>query len=116
MAVCDLCVCEYEEIDMIFFNVDDVNDVSDDRAVCTDCILKIDKVRKYMDYNEAKKRAEMAEIAAINAREKRRELIRKNRELNNDYANDADQELDVLYFTCVVIFIVSAVAFWFGAS
>ena len=79
------------------------------------CILKIDEARKDMDYEEAKRRAEIAEIAAIKAQEKRRELIRKKRELNDESVKAADQELDVLFFFCFVIFVVSVVAFWFGA-
>jgi hypothetical protein len=75
-----------------------------------------------MNRNEQLKEiADRAEQKRLEAIAKRREQRRQEkaiyggRLMSNEQAQQ-EQDKEVLYFVCFVIFVVSTIAFWFGAS
>ena len=120
---CDLCMCWFNDTDIIFFNVDDCDNDCDNRAICPDCYEKISEARMTRD-EQLKADAERAEQKRLEAIAKRREQCRKEKDeevwlgLKTATTLRAQQEQDeeVLYFVCFVIFVISTIAFWFSAS
>jgi uncharacterized Fe-S cluster-containing radical SAM superfamily protein len=117
---CDLCYCEQDNSEIIFFRVIDSNNYVDAKAVCCNCYDKI-REKKMSRNEEFKAAAERAEQKRLEAIAKRREQRRQEKELyggqlmSNEQAQQ-EQDEEVLYFVCFVIFVVSTIALWFGAS
>ena len=111
---CDLCMCWFNDTDIIFFNVDDCDNDCDNRAICPDCYEKISEARMTRD-EQLKADAERAEQKRLEAIAKRREQCRKGGLMSNERAQQ-EQDEEVLYFVCFVIFVISTIAFWFSAS